>query len=195
MGRPSMATERIDAILSAAEDVATEHGLAGLTLQKVAILAGVQSSIIDHYIGNRDALVQAMADRLVQRIRDAHALVNESGPAATVLRRHLDLLFSDTFSDRRINQLLDELVVLSYVDEPTRDEVRGLYGWFFDSIEQRLARAYPAAPKQRVHDTTHAVLALAHATPVFEWLGFADNPSARSRRVVRRLLADLEIVR
>jgi AcrR family transcriptional regulator len=192
MGRPSVAAERIEAILEASEATVCEFGLAGLTLQRVAQRAGVQASIIDHYIGNKQRLVQAMADRLVQRIRDAHVSLSVAGAADVVLRRHLDLLFSSTFSDRRINQMLDELVVLSYVDEATRDEVRGLYGWFFDSIEDRIARAHPNAPRRQVADAAHAVLALAHATPVFEWLGFRDGSAASSRRVVRAILAALE---
>ena len=51
MGRKSLANERREQILDAFAIYLRQHGFEGCTLERVAEIAGVQRSIIRHYIG------------------------------------------------------------------------------------------------------------------------------------------------
>ncbi len=64
-GRPNRID--LDAIADAALELASE-GVDALTVQRVADKLGVQRSAIYHYLDSRDALLRALAERLVESI-------------------------------------------------------------------------------------------------------------------------------
>lgn len=88
-----------DALLDAAERVIRADGPA-VTLEAVAAAAGVTKPILYRGVGDKDALVQALAERLVVRIRaQVAALVAAAeGPRdglARLVAGHLELAGSD----------------------------------------------------------------------------------------------------
>ncbi|MFC4993515.1 TetR/AcrR family transcriptional regulator [Rubritalea tangerina] len=68
MPRKSMVEERSQQILDAFERCVVRYGIEGSTLERVAEEAQLKRTIIRHYIGNRDALVEAVAERLRGRL-------------------------------------------------------------------------------------------------------------------------------
>ncbi len=69
MARPDLSDERSTQILDAFERCVVRQGLAETTLHDVAEEAGVKRSLIRHYLGNRNALVSALLERLLLRSR------------------------------------------------------------------------------------------------------------------------------
>ena len=63
MARPSMAGQRRREILDAFECCILQHGIAGTSLEMLAEAAGMKRSILRHYIGNRDAIIEALGER------------------------------------------------------------------------------------------------------------------------------------
>ena len=63
MARPSMAGQRRREILDAFESCILRHGIAGTSLEMLAEAAGMKRSILRHYIGNRDAIIEALGER------------------------------------------------------------------------------------------------------------------------------------
>jgi AcrR family transcriptional regulator len=59
-----------DALLMATIDVVGAKGLRGLTFRAVGEAAGVNNSLIAHYFGTRDALIEAAFDRAVHESID-----------------------------------------------------------------------------------------------------------------------------
>ena len=67
MPRRDLSGERTEQILDAFERCIVRHGLDGSSLELVATEAGVKRSILRHYIGNRNEIVMAMANRAIER--------------------------------------------------------------------------------------------------------------------------------
>jgi AcrR family transcriptional regulator len=62
MGRKSLAEERREDILAAFERCIARYGI-DVSLEQIADEAGVKRSLIRHYLGNRDELIDQMIDR------------------------------------------------------------------------------------------------------------------------------------
>ena len=69
MGRKSLAAARREEILDAFERCVVKYGLEGSSLEQIADEAGMKRSIIRHYIGNRDELVDQLVERAVGNYR------------------------------------------------------------------------------------------------------------------------------
>nr|MBC8289580.1 TetR/AcrR family transcriptional regulator [Planctomycetota bacterium] len=69
MGRPDLTAVRTAEILDAFEQCVARFGLEGSSLERVAEEAGMKRSILRHYVGNREDLVQALAERVASRYR------------------------------------------------------------------------------------------------------------------------------
>ena len=67
MPRRDLTEERTAQILDAFARCVVQYGLDGTSLEQVAEEAGVKRSILRHYVGNRDALINAMVERVVQK--------------------------------------------------------------------------------------------------------------------------------
>ncbi|NJM06754.1 TetR/AcrR family transcriptional regulator [Candidatus Gracilibacteria bacterium] len=63
MGRKSLAEERREDILAAFERCIARYGI-DVPLEQIADEAGVKRSLIRHYLGNRDELVEQVIERI-----------------------------------------------------------------------------------------------------------------------------------
>lgn len=70
MGRPSLVAERTTEILDAFERCIVRFGIEGSSLERIAEEADMKRSILRHYVGNRDDLVAALADRVTEQYRE-----------------------------------------------------------------------------------------------------------------------------
>lgn len=89
MGRPDLTEVRTAEILDAFERCVARYGLHGSSLERVAEEAGMKRSVVRHYMGNRDEMVEALAQRVAADCRD-----------------HLDAFVSSISEGKRIEQLL-----------------------------------------------------------------------------------------
>ncbi|ADG80079.1 Transcriptional regulator, TetR family OS=Tsukamurella paurometabola (strain ATCC 8368 / DSM/ CCUG 35730 / CIP 100753 / JCM 10117 / KCTC 9821 / NBRC 16120/ NCIMB 702349 / NCTC 13040) OX=521096 GN=Tpau_3500 PE=4 SV=1 [Tsukamurella paurometabola] len=67
MGRPVDHARRAQ-LLDAAVDVVVAHGLADLSLRPLAASLGVSTSTLTHHFGSKEQLVQAVLDRIRNRL-------------------------------------------------------------------------------------------------------------------------------
>ena len=67
MPRPSVKTERTAEILDAFERSVARFGVEGSTLERIAEEAGLRRSLLRHYVGNRDDLLDALVERFLER--------------------------------------------------------------------------------------------------------------------------------
>ena len=68
MPRPDLTEQRTAEILDAFERCIVRHGLDGSSLEKIGEEAGMKRPILRHYVGNREALVMALAERVIDAI-------------------------------------------------------------------------------------------------------------------------------
>ncbi len=68
-GRPAKVHAQGDiALLDAAQSAFARYGFEGATLRGVAAAAGVDPALVAHYFGSKDALWEAVVDRMSQRL-------------------------------------------------------------------------------------------------------------------------------
>ena len=81
-GRPSSR----DGMLAAAEAVVVESGATRLTLDAVAKKAGVSKGGVLYHFPTKDALLEAMIERLVTTNESAHHAAVDSLPVGPILK-------------------------------------------------------------------------------------------------------------
>jgi AcrR family transcriptional regulator len=192
MGRKSLAAERQSQLVDAAIDCIVTYGIAGTTLAKIAEAAGVQTSVVSHYFGNKDAVIEASIDRSLANVR---ALIVErfvDVPPAKLLNAQLDVLFGLEISAPQIGPLIHEIIAASFFDEQIRKQVEGLYSSFTDILDASVLASYPKATRPRRAVVVNGILSLAHANAIFEWIAFDPDHFKRGRSAANLLLQSLQ---
>ena len=174
MGRKSLAKERTEEILNAFEACIVEYGLSGATLQRVADHAGIKLSMIDHYIGNREALVSAMVERFIMIYEEDTDAFLSSLPETNRLEQLLDFYMSDTgiFYRSKDTAILAELIALGDRDTAVKQQVLDLYRSLDESFYTEVRRTVKSATEAQCRQVAYLLLTLwvGHAT--LRWQGF-----------------------
>jgi len=150
MGRPDLTEVRTIEILDAFEHCVAHHGLEGSSLERVAEEAGMKRSILRHYIGNRDDLINALAERVVMNFRTG---LQEFFTEAAELDR-VDRVLAFLFPNQPSGSTESILVVESLIAAGDKyPNVRMLMLTYVEDLIQQISKelavAYPAATNQR----------------------------------------------
>lgn len=191
MGRPSLRTIRREELLDAVVGCITTRGVAGVTVAEVAKLAGTQSSKVHHYLGSRDEMISAAIERALASVEEIVLEALNETNSQDRLDAQLQILFGANLLEPRINQLVDHLVAASYLDADIRVNVGQMYQRFLQILIESIELAIPNIVDADCHQAAHTILALAHATPTFEWLALEsqnlDHGLAAAEHVVTEL--------
>jgi TetR/AcrR family transcriptional repressor of bet genes len=191
MGRPSLVEIRRAELLDAVVGCIATHGVSGTTVAAVAQLAGTQPSKVHHYLGSREEMIAASIDRALHNVEELVVDALHSTSDENRLDEQLEILFSPSFLDPRINQLIDHLVAASYLDTSIREGVSEMYKRFLQILLESFELAYPDVDESKRRIAAHAILALAHATPTFEWLQIDDDNINQSLVMARQIVSQL----
>ena len=169
MARPDISEERTSQILDAFAVCIGRAGVAGTSLQDVADAAGVHKSIIRHYVGSRDDLVNALTSRTIGGYRTEMIVARrEEG-----LPGFLDSIFTvdaDAFEIALFDSLTrasDEYPEASALVEDLVDEI-------FDVLVDELGSSHPGAKRSDIEVVSVGVVGMALAADSFG----SDEPDA-----------------
>jgi AcrR family transcriptional regulator len=190
MGRRSLAAQRRVEILDAVQVCLVKYGLAGTTLPRIAEEAGMATSIIRHYLGDKQAVIQAAIDRSLDNIQAAFAEAL-AAPPGRKLSVGLDVMFDLRLAAPEINQIMDELVASSYFDELTRTRLGDLYRNLQSLLRDALAEEFPTAADDRIDVVVHGLFAMGHAGATFAWIDFDPANHHKLRAAADVLVATL----
>jgi AcrR family transcriptional regulator len=110
----SRARETIDAILEASSRIVNRQGLAGLTTNRVAEMAGVSIGSLYQYFPGRDAVLHALVQREFNRTVDAAVAHIESiDPATTTLEQAVSSIVDHVFQGQMERKPFYRQVLLS----------------------------------------------------------------------------------
>jgi TetR/AcrR family transcriptional repressor of bet genes len=193
MGRPSLRTIRQEELLDAVVGIITSKGVAGLTVADVAKLAGTQSSKVHHYLGSREEMIAAAIDRAMASVEGIVLNALTSIEPENRLEAQIEILFGTSFLEPHINQLIDQLIAASYLDEAIRVNVSRMYQRFLEILIDSFELAVPNLPAEERHQAAHTILALAHATPTFEWLSLDSNNINDGRLAAEQIVANAKL--
>jgi AcrR family transcriptional regulator len=161
----------------------------------VAEEAGVQRSIIRHYIGNRDDLVTAAVARIIADYRAELASAIESLPQAELIPALLDYLFiADSQSELgEYDTLINALWASHERDPQTRAALLSLHLEFERLIDDALTHAFPNAEPEARRGTAYAIMCLANDTWSMVSLGFPQTRFATARHSAEQLILALSM--
>ena len=190
MGRPSLRTIRQEELLDAVVGIITTKGVAGLTVADVAKLAGTQPSKVHHYLGSREEMIAEAIDRATNSVEEIVVNALSSLDPHHRLDAQIEILFGADLLEPHINQLIDQLIAATYIDEAIRVNVSRMYQRFFEILIDSFELAVPNLPVEDRHQAAHTILALAHATPTFEWLSLDSKNIHDGRLAAEKIVAD-----
>ena len=193
MGRKSLVAERREDILDAFEQCILERGIEGTSFQHIAQVLGRDRKMISHYFGNREALVDAMTQRIIDTF-DTHknkALAKLEQSASVI-----DLVEAfhshQQNSTERAEILWAEISAYATRSEVVRDRLRLSYDKMFRTVGEVLQREYPNVPKKQLKTAAYTVAILIDRSPLLEWLGVKGTPIKSAKAAIETVLEDLK---
>jgi AcrR family transcriptional regulator len=187
-GRPSKAPERSAQVISAFVHLIATHGLEAVTLDDVARVAGVDRSAIRHYVGNRQQLIWASLDLLIQRYDRASREALGDAPTAD---RWLEHLFGTGWGRAEDDAAFDVLVQEAIRDDELRARLHASYATLVGALAAALRREAPGVTRRDSLDVAYAIVCLAEHNLTMQSLGFARTRAAAAGRAARTLVDDL----
>ncbi|NIB41495.1 TetR/AcrR family transcriptional regulator [Pseudomaricurvus alkylphenolicus] len=149
MGRPSVKAERTEEILNAFERCVARYGVEGTSLERIAEESGLRRSLLRYYIGNRDEMVEALADRFIARTEGYFRELEAELPEENRIGAMIDHWFTP-YEPEDSTTLVAEALIASAERYPVvqgklRDWYDRLVGYFAAAI----SADYPDVDKDR----------------------------------------------
>ena len=176
MPRPSLKAQRTEEILEAFARCVGKFGLEGSTLERIAEEAGVKRTILRHYVGNRDDLIDALTESIVdfynRQSADLFALLPARGGSDLLV----DYLFSGDGALSIEMMLAAEQLIAAGDRYPTvRRDMAAWVTTFVGQVSDVIARDHPDASEDDL-----LAVALRHRRDLFQH-GFACAPEPAGR--------------
>ena len=161
MGRPSLVAERTAEILDAFERCIARFGIEGSSLERIAEEAGVKRSILRHYVGNREALVEALADRVIDKYEQAFASYLDQTSHLQPVDQLMGYLFpAKAVSSTESLLVLESLIAASASSTAIRQKMRGYVDRLIACCADLLHEVYPNASKQHCWAVGYGVVSI-----------------------------------
>ncbi len=186
MSRPSIANIRRAEILSAFERCIRQRGLEATTVQHVADRAGVQRTLINHYFGDKKALIAALVREIVETsTRQFGSSLGDD----QALSDSLEYIFDGRMD--RTGNVIEALRASSSNDRATRRLLREMYENFEKILCGYLMRLFPHAPEPRCRAVAFSVMCLAAGSSRFTAVGFGGGRRSEAAGAAESLVSGL----
>ncbi|MEL6401884.1 MAG: TetR/AcrR family transcriptional regulator [Cyanobacteria bacterium J06626_4] len=192
MGRKNLAAERREDILDAFEQCILARGIEGSSFQHIAQVLGLDRKMISHYFGSREALVDAMTQRIVDAFdsRTNDALANL--PPSAGFMELVDAFYGSEDALERTEILWTEIVAYATRSETVRDRLRQSYDKMLWAVDETLRREYPQAPASQLQTAAYTVVILLDRAPTFDLIGVKGAPIKSAKVAIAKVLESLE---
>jgi len=192
MPRKSMREQRTVEILEAFGRCLNKFGLEGVTLENIAEEANMQRSILRHYIGNREDIIDAYVNHVaVESVRQTRQILSQI-PKKRRVHWFVDLLFDDKYISENRQAYISGMLVSSIERHPAlRDILLKSVDDFIEVIAEEIRDAYPEATEQQCWIVSNAVSALYINYESLFPLGLKSNYHEGSLAAIHVLLDSL----
>ncbi len=191
MARPSVKAERTEEILNAFTLCVARYGVEGTSLERIAEESGLRRSLLRYYIGNRDELVEALADRFVTRsdawLEKLIASLPKTQPSAALL----ELLFAPFESDDPTVLVADALIMASANYPEVQKKMYAWYDRFVAHLAQVLISEFPNCDTERCWSVAVGIISIYFNTESMEPLGVEERYRTASIATANILLSSL----
>ena len=193
MGRKDLSDERRNQILDAFELCIIESGLFGATLTTVAEKAKINRGQIHQYIGDRNALLSALVERLIESCRAEFSNYLE------IFREkpNLDIILEYFFDEWGEVDSYDDLIIDALVAESAHNShlqklVLGAYSILENELKKILQELHPNTSLDRCQNVAYAIMSMAYGNSTMMWLGFDRARLPEIRSLAKSLVKTLE---
>ncbi|KAA0960093.1 TetR/AcrR family transcriptional regulator [Microbacterium sp. ANT_H45B] len=180
MGRRDLSDERRPQIVAAAKRAITKYGVDGATQERIAEEAGMSRALIRHYLGNRDAVLDAVWDETVgEYLVAVDETTSVTEPPAEV-ERAVGRFLESSFVYQE-----DDAIILAFLHESRKNErirarTHATYARVEDNVARLIRAASPTIADAEVATRAHALMALSMGALMLDLL----NPrGARADRL------------
>lgn len=161
MGRPDLSEERTTQILDAFERCVARYGLEGSSLERVAEEANVKRSILRHYVGNRDDLIIALAERVVAKYREHTLIVIKELTEQDRITKLIEFFFPNQSFETAESVLVLEALISAADQYPL---IRQLMSGYIDDLvkvtAEQLRQEFPSATRQQCWSVAYGVVCI-----------------------------------
>ena len=193
MGRPSKKAERTEEIFQAFQRCVIRFGLEGSTLERIAEEAGLQRSLVRHYVGNRSELVEQLAERTIEQSNQQWTALEAHLPATGISQPLLDILF-DYESSSDISLLFQALLFSAAQDASLKQKLKDWTEHNITAISQLLRRDYPDADAGTLKSVAFGLLSLYFNLDSLSPLELMSDYRLPARQAAEQLLSALKTV-
>jgi len=158
LGRPSLQEQRTAEILTAYELCVARHGLDGATQERVATQAGVKRTLLRHYLGNKDEMVEALIKHVVARFNSETDQMIAALPKKDRPKALLDILFGPLgVTDTSSVLTISALGAASDRFPKARTGLLAAIDRMMEAIAKVLGEAYPTAEDAQCRAAAHGI--------------------------------------
>ena len=193
VGRPSNRDERYTQVMQALVRCVARFGLEGASLTQIAAEAELTRPLIRHHLGNRDEMIEALQDYVLQSFAEQTEALITALPEDTPGDALIDLLFSDTIeSSPDMILAFAALTARAAEDTDLRAACRESLLGFEAAITEVLRKTYQQANDQAVDAAAHGVVALYLNVASLAPLEMPQKWVQTAHTIARNLLAGLD---
>lgn len=193
MGRPSKANERREEILDAFEILIRRHGFEGASMDMLADEVGCRRGLIRHYMGNREDLVRALVERLIEQGRQEMPDDWSDLSQDEIVDGILEELFSLPSKEEEHFQILLRALWMTHErDDGTGKLLKELYSEWLKLLQTGLTKAYPNSGKKKRESVAYALMCLADGHFSMDSLTLSKSGLAQVKQTARQLMETLE---
>jgi len=191
MGRPSKKAERTEQILQALQRCVARYGLEGSSLERISEEAGLQRSLLRHFAGNRDELIQQLSDRVIAQSDQQWAEFISYLPEQNVSNALLDGLFTEDHSDSEFILVIESLIFAAGQDEQLRKKMQAWMARFTDDIKNVLLRDTPEADDEQLNAIAFGLVSIYFNLDSLAPLNMSEQYRPSARRAAELLINTL----
>lgn len=193
MGRPSLAEKRKSEILDAFGRCVARFGLEGSSLEKIAEEAGMRRSILRHYIGNRDELVEALAEKVISDYRQQMQILLQNLPSKN-RTQHLVNFLLPTSPIGSTEQLLviEGLIGAANQYPKVRKLVFEYVDEFIETVADQIKLISPKTPAKKRWDAAYGLVCISFNQESLQPLKLPERYLRGARNMAKSLITNLD---
>lgn len=194
MGRPSKKEERTEEILNAFYRCVARFGLEGSTLERIAEESGLKRSLVRHFVGNREELIDLLVDRVLQQSQDQWGAFITDLPEQNLSNALLDGLFSEQRSDPEFVLVIESLIFAAGRDDGMRERMQNWLQGFTNDVASALRKDHPNATTESIAAVSYGLISLYFNLDSLAPLGLNQQYRQPARTAAEYLLQTLETI-
>ena len=191
MGRPSKKQERTEEILQAFQRCVARFGLEGSSLERIAEEAGLQRSLVRHFVGNRDDLIAMLADRVIAQSDAQWSAFLEMLPPQGAVEALLEGLFHEASSDPEFVLVIESLIFASSQKPELQQLMQQWLKRFTDDVTGIIARDFPQNSAEDLSAVAFGIVSLYFNLDSLAPIGLNDQYREPAFKAAQRLINSL----